>query len=536
MHGAVLPGLGRRCQALAGTSLHRFMGRVTDEVGGPARRKAVLLLAAVLALDAADKGAVGAVAFQLEQSLHIGNTQVGLAVTVTSLVGAVATLPVGAVVDRAHRVRLLWASIVLWGVAQFASGLSPSYSVFLFTRLALGGVAATAGPTVASLTGDLFPAGERGKMYGFILTGEVLGTGAGILVAGFAATLFGWRAAFLVLAVPAGLLAWTIRRFLPEPARGGQSRIGIGDEEIVSQEEIEDQPGRSDGGAHADAHGDEESDRNDTLVADAVAQMGIPPEESIVLGEEAVTLNLWQAIRYCLRVRTNLILIVASSLGYFFFSGLQTFTLIFLREHFGMSQGGATLLVIVVGVGVIGGLLVAGNLGDKLIRNGHLDGRILIGAFGFLLAAVFLAPGIVSTSLAVSVPLFVLAGIAVSAPNPGLDAARLDVMPARMWGRAEAVRTVLRQTLVAFAPLLFGVVSEAFGGGRTGFGSGVNLTHGQIDRAHATSLEYTFLLMLVTVVAGGLILLRARRTYPSDVASATESDRRHHQTLTAGPD
>jgi len=449
-------------------------------------------------------------------------------VTVSSLVGALFTLPVGAVVDRAHRVRLLWASIVLWGVAQFASGLSPSYTVFLITRVALGGVTATAGPTVASLTGDLFPAGERGKMYGFILTGEVLGTGVGILVAGFAATLFGWRAAFLVLAVPAGLLAWTIKRFLPEPARGGQSRIGIGDEEIVSQEEVEEQPDGVDVV--------EDPGRDDTLVADAVAEMGIEPDESIVLDEDAESLNLWQAVRYSLRVRTNLILIVASSLGYFFFSGLQTFTLIFLREHFGLSQGGATLLVVVVGAGVIGGLLAAGNFGDTLIRHGHLDGRILIGAVGFLLAAAFLAPGIVSSSLFLSVPLFILAGIAVSAPNPGLDAARLDVMPARMWGRAEAVRTVLRQTLVAFAPLLFGVVSEAFGGGQTGFGSGVNLTHARIDRAQATSLEYTFLLMLVTVVGGGLILLRARRTYPTDVASATESDRHHHRAPTPVPD
>jgi len=51
--------------------------------------------------------------------------------------------------------------------------------MLLLTRLALGAVVATATPVVASLTRDLFPPGERGHIYGYILTGELAGAGLG---------------------------------------------------------------------------------------------------------------------------------------------------------------------------------------------------------------------------------------------------------------------------------------------------------------------------------------------------------------------
>jgi hypothetical protein len=40
----------------------------------------------------------------------------------------------------------------------------------------------------------------------------------------------------------------------------------------------------------------------------------------------------------------------------------------------------------------------------------------------------------------------------------------------------------------------------------------------------ATGLEVTFLVMLVTLAAAGLFLLRARSEFPSDVATAAASE------------
>jgi predicted MFS family arabinose efflux permease len=155
---------------------HRVRDTLRDVVGGAARLRVIVLLVCVLALDAADKASIGATAVQLERDLHIGNTSIGLLVTLTTGIGALATLPVGMLVDRVHRVRLLAGAILIWSVAMVSSGASTSFEMLLLTRLALGAVVATAVPTVSSLTGDLFPAAARRRIYGYILTGELIGT------------------------------------------------------------------------------------------------------------------------------------------------------------------------------------------------------------------------------------------------------------------------------------------------------------------------------------------------------------------------
>jgi hypothetical protein len=91
-------------------------------------------------------------------------------------------------------------------------------------------------------------------------------------------------------------------------------------------------------------------------------------------------------------------------------------------------------------------------------------------------------------------------------------------MPSRLWGRAEATRTVLRTLAVALAPLVFGVVSDALGSGSTA-------TSGIAYHASASGLAYTFMIMLAPMAVGGLLLLRGSRSYARDVATALASER-----------
>ncbi|MHB1837687.1 MAG: MFS transporter, partial [Solirubrobacteraceae bacterium] len=154
-------------------------GRVVEIVGGPARARVITLFGGVLALSTAQIATVGAVAPQLEQSLHIGNTRIGLLNSVALVIGALAVVPVGLLVDRFKRIPLLAASMLLWSAMTFLGAFASSYSTLLLTRLGLGAVTATAGPAIASLTGDYFPAAERSRVYGYILSGEIAGTAAG---------------------------------------------------------------------------------------------------------------------------------------------------------------------------------------------------------------------------------------------------------------------------------------------------------------------------------------------------------------------
>ena len=72
---------------------------------------------------------------------------------------------------------------------------SHSYEQLLVTRLALGEVTATAGPAIASLTGDSFPASERGRVYAYILGREIAGEAVGYIGGGSVTGAISWRPA-----------------------------------------------------------------------------------------------------------------------------------------------------------------------------------------------------------------------------------------------------------------------------------------------------------------------------------------------------
>jgi MFS family permease len=493
-----------------------------DAVGGRARGRVVLMLAAVLGLSGADTGTISATTGNLEQAFHIGNTQVGVLLSVVAVVGAVFTIPVGILTDRVRRVPLLAGSIVLWAVATGLSGAAPSYIWLLLARAALGVVTATTGPTVASLTGDFFPAADRGRMYGLILGGDLIGSGIGYVASGDLSSITSWRVAFWWLVLPTLALAWLVWR-LPEPARGGRSRIAAGAERIRGEEEAgsgEPATGESESGNQP---GDGAAPDRDGLAGQAIRQAGVEPQRELVLRADPAALPLWRAVRYVLRIRTNVVLILASALGYFFFAGLRSFAIIFATGHYGVSKPTATVLIVAIGGGALAGVYAGGRLADRLLRRGHIRARVLIPAVCLLALTPVLAPAIATSSVAVALPLLILGAVLLGAPNPPLDAARLDIMHPLLWGRAEGVRTVLRSLGEAAAPLLFGYVSQYVFGGPGSTASGGSGAGGGGRSGNAAGLEYTFLTFLVPVVIGGLLALVALRTYPRDVATARAS-------------
>jgi MFS family permease len=490
-------------------------GRVVEFVGGPARARVIVLFGCVLALNSAQIATVGAIAPQLESSLHIGNTKIGLLNSVTLLVAAVAVIPAGLLVDRVRRVPMLAASIVLWSVATLLGGFAHSYSGLLLTRIGLGAVAATAGPAVASLTGDYFPSRERGRVYGYILSGEIDGVAVGFLVSGTVASIFSWRAAFWLLALPGFFLARELWRTVPEPRRGGQSRLEPGTQDLAVARADADRAAEA---ADADA-GIPERD----FALDAASQRGFVADPRRVLRTDPNRMSLGAAVRFTLRVPTNMLLIIGSSLGYFFFAGLQTFAVVFIRGHYHASQATATLVLGLLVLGALVGTLVSGPITDAFVRRSQLEARVWVPAVCYLGAAVVLIPGLLSSKLTPAIWLYVAGAALISAANPPLDAARLDIMPSGLWGRAESTRTFLRSLATAIAPLVFGALADLVAGfvpEQTPVGTH---THGVVTSAGATGLQVSFLIMLSSLAAAGVFLLRARKTYPTDVATAGEA-------------
>jgi sugar phosphate permease len=252
-------------------------------------------------------------------------------------------------------------------------------------------------------------------------------------------------------------------------------------------------------------------------------QAGVQPQEELVLHRDPTDRSVWWAVRYVLRVRTNVVIIVASALGYFFFAGLRSFAILFATGHYGISKPTATALTVVIGGGAVAGVYAGGRVADRLLRRGHIRARVLVPAVCLLALTPVLAPAIATTALAIALPLLMVGGFLLGAVNPPLDAARLDIIHPRLWGRAEGVRTVLRSLGEAAAPLLFGYVSQyVFGGPGS---SAATEGSGAGTASAATGLEYTLLLFLIPLIIAGLLALLGLRTYPRDVATAGASVR-----------
>lgn len=496
-------------------------GEVVKRVGGPARARVIVLFGAVLALNGADTATVGAVAPQLEHALRIGDTKIGLLSSVALLVGAVFTIPVGLLVDRTRRMPLLALSIILWSLASLFSAFAGSLSGLLLTRLALGAVAATAGPAIASLTGDYFAADERGRIWSYILVGEAAGTAFGFIVSGFVASLIDWRGAFVVLAIPGFFLARELWRTVPEPLRGGQSHLQVGTVDL--DQAVAQPPPRADRGDHEGDAQTQPADADQQAAREAARRAGAVPNPRLVLHEDPSRMGLGRSVRYIFSIPSNVLMIIGSSLGYFYFAGLQTFALLFVKGHYGASQAIAELALALLVVGAVIGTLVGGRVPDWLLKRGESGARVLFPGACYIGAALLLIPGFVGTSLTPAVWFDVAGAALISAANPPLQAARLDVVPAGLWGRTQSALTVVRSLSQALAPLVFGGVSQLV--------AGILPSQAPIGtRPHApsssttTGLQVTFLIMLVALVAAGVLLFRARRTFASDVASAAASE------------
>jgi predicted MFS family arabinose efflux permease len=474
--------------------------RAEGAVGGRARLRVVTLLAAVVGLDGADKATVSVNAGSIEAVFGVNHAAIGLLVSTTSLVGALFTLPVGVLTDRVNRTRLLSGSIVLWAAATVFSSLSPSFLWLMVSRAALGAVTATAGPTVAALFGDFFPARERARLYGYVLAGELVGTGVGFVLSSGVASVLSWRASLAWISLPALGLAYLVWR-LPEPARNGQDTLDFGQERV----EVGNRRPAGEDGAGQEPQPPERAG----LAQDAVVRAGVAPHEDRVL-QDASSLTMREAFAFVLHTRTVVIMIISSSLGYFFLAGVRAFATIFASDHYGVGRGAVSGVLLVLGVGAVLGVLGGGRLADRMLARGRIGARVLTPSLCLLLSPVVFAPGIATTSVPAALPLLTVGTGLLAAANPPLDAARLDVIPARLWGRAESVRTFVRTLGEFSAPLLFGyAASDLFG---------------------HQGLMWTFLLSLVPLWAAGLLGFAALRSYPRDVATANASDAAEHVT------
>ncbi len=459
------------------------------------RPRAIILLALTQGLASLNLAALGTVAPTLEKSMAMGNVQYGLLSTASILTGAAAALPIGILGDRQARLPLLIKLTVLWALAMVLSGISPGYHFLLLTQMFAGAAGVSVGPIIASLSGDLFPPSWRGRAFGLIVGGELLGAGIGMILAGTINTLTNWHVVFFVLAGMAGILAYLLKHGMREPQRNNMDKLAS---ELTRQpESVEEQPAQ-------------QASKTGRYLLEDIRRKAIQPVSTRILRENPEKWRWFRAARTILSIPTNLILISASSAGYFYFTGLLAFGILYLTQRFQINTMAASTLFVGAGLGGIAGVVASGWIADWLLRKGLITARIWVTGIAFFLTIPFFLLALHTADQITEFILLFLGSAALGATNPTLDAARLDIMHSRLWGRAEGIRISMRYILEAAAPFAFGWISVHF--------SESHCHHQQC--ADGYGLQSSFAVFTVVLLIATVLLFAATFTYPRDVATA----------------
>ncbi|MEW2453750.1 MFS transporter [Streptomyces albus] len=130
----------------------------------------------------------------------------GNSVTVFSLAYMAGAPLAGALADRLGRRAVLIAGLLLFGVANAATGLSPDFAVLLAARVVAGLAASSITPSVQALVGQSAPAERRGSWMAVATAGFLVSLATGAPTGTAVASLFSWRETFVGLGVLAALL------------------------------------------------------------------------------------------------------------------------------------------------------------------------------------------------------------------------------------------------------------------------------------------------------------------------------------------
>jgi SHS family lactate transporter-like MFS transporter len=151
----------------------------------------------------------------IAEEFDVSLTATAGSITLTLLLRLLGGYAAGAVADRWGRKLPLMISMVWFAVCDGAIAFAPSFFWVLVLRTLFGfgmGAEWTSGTTLAM---ESWPARSRGIASGILQGSWAIGYFLAALVAGWVVPIWGWRALFLIAALPA-LLAVPIRFLVPE--------------------------------------------------------------------------------------------------------------------------------------------------------------------------------------------------------------------------------------------------------------------------------------------------------------------------------
>jgi len=317
------------------------------------KRYLLILLALILASSFVDRLALGVVLQSIKQDLHLTDTQLGVLTGIAfAIFYSAMGIPIARLADRGNRVVIISLAATLWSIGVAACGFAGSFVQLLLIRVGVAVGEAGCIPTSHSLIADHFSREERPRAVATYMLGGSFGMMIGYFLGGLLNELWGWRTAFVALAMPGLVLAGLARFTLKEP------RVA----------HVAHAAGQSAPGLQTRKEGVDKAPLKDVLVV------------------------LWAT-------RTFRHLLLCFAVSSFFAVGLQQWQpAFFIRSHGMQTAELGTWLALTTGLGSILGTYAGGYLAFRYARNNERLQFVAMTALLCLLAivksAVFLAPGI----------------------------------------------------------------------------------------------------------------------------------------------
>lgn len=319
---------------------------------GPPRSRARLLLAAWLcgltAILYLDRVCMAQAVVPMQAELGLSNTEVGYALMAFTLAYGLFEVPAGRLGDRYGSRWVLTRIVVWWSVFTALTGAVGGLASLVVVRFLFGAGEAGALPNAARVVARWYPAGERGRVQGLILSAAQ--AGAVVAPAGAAVLIeaVGWRAAFAIFGAVG--VVWAVgfaRWFRDDPA----NHPGVNAAEL---EHI--RGGRP---------------------ADAPAAAGPVPWRAVLTNRGVAALGL--------------MMVLGAFYTYFFYSWFPKY----LVAARGVGNVEAGLLASLVMAGSAAGMLLGGGLADRLAARSvdPVRARRHLGATCYLVSAAALALG-----------------------------------------------------------------------------------------------------------------------------------------------
>ncbi len=157
----------------------------------------------------------------LKAEWALSDAQLGGLSSVVAVAVGVLTFPLSLAADRWGRVKSLTAMAVLWSLATLLCGMAQSYNQMLVGRLLVGVGEAAYGSVGIAVVIAVFPSRMRATLSSAFLAGTIFGQVLGVIVGGQVGASYGWRAAFVVIALMGLLLAFLYPVIVKESKIGG---------------------------------------------------------------------------------------------------------------------------------------------------------------------------------------------------------------------------------------------------------------------------------------------------------------------------